>query len=127
MRRRRPTRRRRCSSTTPSWSCVSLGGVRRIAYRTFHTGYKKMDLGAGEIISRILLPRRTGGWRDFYRKVGTRRAQAISKVCMAASIAVDEAGLAQSRPLALGSVAPFVLRCAARRRRGQRFGGWTIA
>ncbi len=91
---------------------LSSAGARRIAYRTFHTGYKKMDLGPGEIISRILLPRRTGGWRDFYRKVGTRRAQAISKVCMAASIAVDEAGLAQSR-LALGSVAPFVLRCVA--------------
>ena len=44
---------------------LSSAGVRRIAYRTFHTGYKKMDLGPGEIISRILLPRRTGGLAGF--------------------------------------------------------------
>ena len=33
-----------------------------------------MDLGPGELIARVHLPRRAAGWRDYYRKVGTRRA-----------------------------------------------------
>ena len=36
---------------------LSASGARRIAYRTFHTGYKKMDLRPGEIISRVLSAR----------------------------------------------------------------------
>ena len=41
----------------------STRGVRRVPYARFHTGYKTMDLVAGEIISRILLPRRQSTWR----------------------------------------------------------------
>ncbi len=33
--------------------------------------------------ARIRLPRRAKPWRQYYRKVGTRKAQAISKVCFA--------------------------------------------
>ncbi len=90
----------------------SASGVRRIPYRTFHTAYKKMDLRPGEIISRVFLPARAPGWRDFYRKVGTRRAQAISKICIAGSIAMDQSVVSDVR-IAMGSVAPFVLRCVA--------------
>ena len=52
-RRPRPTRRRRCSSTTRSWSWSSATGTRRVPYAAFHHGYKKMDLAPGEIIARI--------------------------------------------------------------------------
>jgi CO/xanthine dehydrogenase FAD-binding subunit len=90
----------------------STSGVRRIPYRTFHIAYKTMDLRPGEIVARVLLPRRAPGWRDFYRKVGTRRAQAISKVCIAASIRMDGMLVGDVR-IALGSVAPFVVRCPA--------------
>ena len=90
----------------------SASGSRRVDYRSFHTGYKKMDLRSGEIIARVLLPARTTGWRDFYRKVGTRRAQAISKVCIAGSILMDHAMVADIR-IAMGSVAPCVVRCQA--------------
>jgi xanthine dehydrogenase iron-sulfur cluster and FAD-binding subunit A len=45
-----------------------------------------------------------------YRKVGTRRAQAISKVCFAAAASVDNGRVADIR-IALGSVAPTVVRC----------------
>jgi CO/xanthine dehydrogenase FAD-binding subunit len=88
----------------------STGGTRRVPYTTFHTGYKKMMLVPGEIISRIHLPRRTG-WRDYYRKVGPRRAQAISKVCFAGSISIDGMTVRDVR-VALGSVAPVVVRAA---------------
>jgi CO/xanthine dehydrogenase FAD-binding subunit len=49
------------------------------------------------------------GWRDYYRKVGTRRAQAISKVCFAGAIRMDGSRVADVR-IALGSVAPTVVR-----------------
>jgi len=91
---------------------LSLDGVRRLPYAGFHTGYKQMQLARGEIVSRVLLPARDRGWRDGYHKVGTRRAQAISKVCMAGSIRLDGDIVSDIR-LALGSVAPTVVRCRA--------------
>ncbi len=90
---------------------IARSGARRMPYRQFHTGYKEMALAPGEIIGRVLLPRRGAGWRDYYRKVGTRRAQAISKVCLAGSIRADGA-IAREIRIALGSVAPTVLRCS---------------
>ena len=51
----------------------------------FTLGYKTMDLAPDELIRAIRLPRGRGGWHPTYRKVGTRRAQAISKVCFAAA------------------------------------------
>ncbi len=88
---------------------MSASAVRRVPYLGFHRGYKKMDLAAGEIVARVRLPARKSGWRDYYRKVGTRRAQAISKVCFAGSIRID-AGAVQDVRIALGSVAPTVIR-----------------
>ena len=88
---------------------MSASGSRRLPYADFHRGYKTMDLGANELIARIHLPSRASGWRDYYRKVGTRRAQAISKVCFAGAILMDGATVADVR-IALGSVAPTVIR-----------------
>jgi CO/xanthine dehydrogenase FAD-binding subunit len=88
---------------------VSLRGPRRVPYDRFHSGYKKMDLAGDELIRAIHLPRRSGSRRHFYRKVGTRRAQAISKVCLAAAIEIDRGAISYAR-LALGSVAPTVVR-----------------
>jgi CO/xanthine dehydrogenase FAD-binding subunit len=86
------------------------GGTRWVRYDEFHTGYKKMLLRDDELLCAVRLPRRAPGWRDFYRKVGTRRAQAISKVCFAGSILMDH-GVVRDIRLALGSVAPVPLRC----------------
>src|SRR5882762_7302813 len=49
----------------------------------FHTGYKQMRLAPDELLRAISLPRRARPWEQYYRKVGTRKAQAISKVCFA--------------------------------------------
>jgi len=91
---------------------ISAGGVRRIPYHRFHTGYKLMDLAPDEIIGSIHLPRGRGGWRQAYRKVGTRRAQAISKVCLAAAASLRQ-GVIDDIRIAFGSVAPTVVRCRA--------------
>jgi CO/xanthine dehydrogenase FAD-binding subunit len=88
---------------------VSAGGSRWVPYLGFWTGYKQTLLRADELIRRIRLPRATPGWRHYYRKVGTRRAQAISKVCFAAAARVDAGRIVDVR-IALGSVAPVVLR-----------------
>ena len=89
---------------------VSRNGSRWIAYDGFHTGYKQMNMRDDELLSRIRLPRTTSELKHYYRKVGTRKAQAISKVCLTAVAEVEDGRIATMR-IALGSVAPIVLRC----------------
>src|SRR5271170_892291 len=88
---------------------VSASGTRWFPYQSFWKGYKQIELRNDELIRAIRLPREKGGWVHFYRKVGTRRAQAISKVCFAGA-ALMEAGRIADLRIALGSVAPTVLR-----------------
>ena len=88
---------------------VSVRGTRRVAYDRFHHDYKKMDLRADELIARIILPKRAHAWTQYYRKVGTRRAQAISKVCLAATVD-RSAEVVRDVRIGLGSVAPVPLR-----------------
>ena len=88
---------------------VSASGSRWVAYHGFWSGYKQIGLRSGELIRRIRVARGKNGWRQYYRKVGTRRAQAISKVCFAAAARIDSGRIADVR-IALGSVAPTVLR-----------------
>jgi CO/xanthine dehydrogenase FAD-binding subunit len=87
---------------------VSRGGTRRVPYADYHTSYKRTVAAAGEMISQIDLPRAEGRVH-YYRKVGPRRAQAISKVCMAACAQVASGRLASVR-IALGGVAPVPVR-----------------
>jgi CO/xanthine dehydrogenase FAD-binding subunit len=103
---------------------VSASGTRVLPYAEFHTGYKRTLMRPDELIAGVRLPRPAEGARHFYRKVGTRRAQAISKVCFAALAEVEGDVLAEVR-IALGSVAPTVLRCRRTEDalRGRRLGG----
>lgn len=89
---------------------VSTQGSRRLPYQGFHTGYKQMNIRPDELLSRIRLPRNTTGARHYYRKVGTRKAQAISKVCFAALGRTNNGRIEDVR-IAVGSVAPIVVRC----------------
>jgi CO/xanthine dehydrogenase FAD-binding subunit len=89
---------------------ASARGRRTVPYSAFHTGYKRMDLARDEILTHIRLPRGRRGWRETFRKIGARRAQAISKVCFAAAIHVEH-GLVLDVRVAFGSVAPTVVRC----------------
>jgi CO/xanthine dehydrogenase FAD-binding subunit len=87
---------------------LSASGARRVPYDRFHTGYKTSVLAPGEIIARIHLPRREG-WTTTFRKIGTRRAQAIAKICFAGAAEVDGRTVRDVR-IAFGSVAPTVVR-----------------
>ena len=100
---------------------VSAGGARCVPYHGFWFGYKQIDLRPGELIRRIRLPRNKNDWKQFYRKVGTRRAQAISKVCFAGAARTEAGRIADVR-IALGSVAPTVLRAVETERalRGEK-------
>ena len=89
---------------------VSAGGSRWVPYLGFHTGYKQMILRPEELVRRIRLQRPSRVLTQYYRKVGTRRAQAISKVCFA-GVARSEGGRMRDVRIALGSVAPTVVRC----------------
>jgi CO/xanthine dehydrogenase FAD-binding subunit len=91
---------------------ASTRGRRRITYDQFHRGYKEMDLAVDELILGVRVPRRRASWKQMYRKVGTRRAQAISKVCFAAAAHVEDGHLIDVR-ISLGSVAPTVIRARA--------------
>jgi CO/xanthine dehydrogenase FAD-binding subunit len=107
---------------------VSQSGARWVAYQDFHTGYKQMLLGSDELLRRIRLPRETGGWQQYYRKVGTRKAQAISKICFAGAAQIERGQITDIR-LALGSVAPVPLRCLKTEEflRGQQIDEGTIS
>jgi CO/xanthine dehydrogenase FAD-binding subunit len=88
----------------------SAQGSRWLPYKGFHTGYKQMQIREDELLTRIRLPRTTQPLKHYYRKVGTRKAQAISKVCFAAVACTDGKKIDELR-IALGSVAPVPLRC----------------
>jgi CO/xanthine dehydrogenase FAD-binding subunit len=89
---------------------VSAKDSRTIPYHSFHTGYKQMNIRPDELLRSIRLPRPATDSQHYYRKVGTRKAQAISKVCFAGVARMDADRIADVR-IALGSVAPVPLRC----------------
>ena len=106
---------------------VSTRGSRWLPYQGFHTGYKEMHIEPDELVARIRMPRNTADITHYYRKVGTRKAQAISKVCFAAVGKTDDGQIADTR-IAVGSVAPIVLRCVQTENtlRGQKLDDATI-
>jgi CO/xanthine dehydrogenase FAD-binding subunit len=88
---------------------VSERGSRRIPYSEFHTGYKRNVLTPDELLFAIHLPRRFSNHRQYLRKVGTRRAMAISKVALAATAFLQGDVVSEIR-LAAASLAPFPAR-----------------
>src|SRR5213596_847980 len=82
----------------------SSAGTRRVPFTAFYTGYRQTVRRPDELIVAFEIPPVQG--RQWFRKVGTRAAQAISKVVMAA---VGPAGGGPPR-IAVGSVAPTVVR-----------------
>lgn len=107
---------------------VSARGVRRVPYDRFHSGYRQMDLAPDELIRAIRLPRTDRPRRHLYRKVGTRRAQAISKVCLAGVLALADGTVEEVR-VGLGSVAPMPIRArdAEAALRGRRLDPGAVA
>lgn len=86
-------------------------GVRRVPAASFWQGYRKMDLAPDELLTAVLLPARNAGDHTHFRKVGTRLAQAISKVILGARVRFGEDGVVTEARVAFGSVAPVPVRC----------------
>ena len=91
---------------------VSVRGERVVPYGEFHTGYKTTVLGADELVHSIVLPRKTAGWRGYIRKVGTRNAQAISKVAIAGLARIED-GLIREVRIGAASLREMPVRCLA--------------
>lgn len=89
---------------------ISARGARWVPYQSFHTDYKKMIMEPDELLARARLPRRWPDLHHYYRKVGTRKAQAISKVCLAATARIVD-GTVEYVSIAFGSIAPVPFRC----------------
>jgi CO/xanthine dehydrogenase FAD-binding subunit len=88
---------------------TSARGTRRVPYVEFHTGYKQTLLAPDEIISAIALQPRFASYHGYSRKVGTRNAQAIAKLCLAGLGKVTDNKIEDVR-LAIGSMAVTPLR-----------------
>lgn len=89
----------------------SSDGERTVPAHEFWTGYRQTARRHDELLIRVRLPLPTGREVRF-RKVGTRRAQAISKVVMALSWRVDGDAWTDVR-LGLGSIAATPVRAPA--------------
>lgn len=88
---------------------VGPNGSREIPYEQFHVGYRRTALMPAELIVRLRIPAQPADSFQRFRKVGTREAQAISKVVVALSARMADGTLAEVR-LAAGSVAPTPIR-----------------
>lgn len=79
----------------------NVGGERRVPFNEFYTGYRATVMKADELIVAVEVAPVQG--RQWFRKVGTRAAQAISKIVVAAV-------RSDSPRISFGSVAPTVVR-----------------
>ena len=103
MRRPPATRSRRCRSTKPWCSCCSTAARRLCAVDDLFAGPKQTHLGPGELIEAIeLATARRPPDRQIFRKVGTRAAQAISKVVMAGLLWLGPDGRVEELRVAAG-------------------------
>src|SRR5277367_1234072 len=89
---------------------ISVRGSRRVAYDGFHLSYKKTALAVEELVYAIHLPRRFDGYLQHARKVGTRNAQAISKVAIAA-LALMTDGVLEDIRIGAASLRETPMRC----------------
>ncbi|HET7503992.1 MAG TPA: FAD binding domain-containing protein [Kofleriaceae bacterium] len=90
---------------------ASVRGRRRVPYHAWCTGYRTTQLLPDELIVAAHVPVPGPGTHTTWRKIGTRRAQSISKVMGAAAITLDGDVVTSAR-VALGAVADRPTRIA---------------
>ena len=87
---------------------TSVDGERRVPVDSFIIKHKTIDLRDDEIITKILIPR-PEFTHIFYRKIGMRRANAISKLTLSAAAVVKDGVIADFRASS-GAAGPKVAR-----------------
>jgi CO/xanthine dehydrogenase FAD-binding subunit len=88
----------------------SAAGGRDIPMASLFRGYRQLELRPDELIVAVTIPFAPPRSRHFFRKVGTRRAQSISKVVFCGLLKPARSGVVEDARLAWGSVAPVTLR-----------------
>ncbi len=88
---------------------ASVRGEREVRLADFWQGYRMVDLQPDELVVRFILSRLPEGQHEGFHKLGTRAAQAISKV-MGAYRGVAREKTIQEFRIALGSVAAVPVR-----------------
>ena len=88
---------------------ISAEGERELPISEFVVGPRKTALKPGELVRSVFLPWLSGEPQSFFRKVGRRRALIIAIASLGALVWVRDGRVERAR-LALGSVAPTVIR-----------------
>ncbi|MCI0661027.1 MAG: FAD binding domain-containing protein [Acidobacteria bacterium] len=91
---------------------IELGssrGQRLVDFNQFYTAYRETVLEPDELLLAVRVAKLRDGEKSFFYKAGTRRAQAISKVVIAARAYLKN-GVIGSIKIGLGSVAATVIR-----------------
>lgn len=90
---------------------TNLKETRLVNLDEFYLDYRKTQIKKDELVTRILLPDAPKNMREFhfYKKIGTRKAQAISKVCCAVYAKLDSKKRIVSFRCVLGGVAAITL------------------
>ncbi len=88
---------------------ASSRGERTVAASGFWTGYRRTILAPDELVLAVRMPL-VAARQARFRKIGTRRAQAISKVVMVLAWQVEADGSWRDVRLGLGSVAERPIR-----------------
>jgi CO/xanthine dehydrogenase FAD-binding subunit len=86
-----------------------LHGERTVPIEEFFTGVKKSVLRHNELLTLVSFPAPAPSSRGFFKKLGQRKALSISKVSVAACLDFEK-GAVRSCRIALGAVAPTVIR-----------------
>jgi xanthine dehydrogenase iron-sulfur cluster and FAD-binding subunit A len=87
----------------------SVRGQRTLSLKDFHKGERHTALAVDEMVIDIFFPAMSNLHSACFQKLALRRAQAISLVNIAALLQLQE-GLVEDARIALGSVAPTVVR-----------------
>jgi CO/xanthine dehydrogenase FAD-binding subunit len=95
-----------------SLTLISAAGMRTMPYSMFHLSYKKTALAPDELLYSVTVPRLWSAYRTYIRKVGTRNAQAISKVAIAAIARIENSTIADIR-IGAASLRETPARCTA--------------
>jgi len=91
---------------------ASTSGRRTVPYDEFCLGYRQTALKGDELIVSVRIPPIAENVVQYWRKVGTRRAQSISKVMLAVAVGLEERVITHAR-VAFGAVAATPIRAKA--------------
>jgi len=89
----------------------SLEGERILPLESFLKGPGETVIKPGEFIHSVSFSPLAGSWGSVFLKIGKRSGMAISVVNVSAAIVLDDEGIIRDARIALGAVAPTVIRC----------------